>query len=507
VEVDRETLLAGGRYRLVRRIACGGVASVYEAVVPALGKRVAVKLMDPRFLGSREVVERFRLEARAASAIESEHIVDVHDVGEDERLGLYMVMELLQGEDLRRRLAREGRLAPDVAAAIALQAAWALGKAHAAGVVHRDLKPENLFLVERTVPGVFVKLLDFGIAKLVRRVQADALTAHGSTLGTPQYMSPEQIQAAPDVDHRTDVWSLGAVLFEALAGRPAYQEKATFAETMLQICQERAPRLAHVAPWVPPALAAVVDDALEPDRERRLSDAPAFAQRILEAVPDALAPASLMVVARAAALATSQKMRAAKQSGDRQSAPPGDPGFSDIAGEEEDADERVFARLGSVSSIRPLEAADLADAPVESSPRPARASREVPSGGASSRPPKQAFALSLSSALGARREPSVASWRPPSSAERRTRADGERLTLERFSTPLRDRRALAVLASAALVALGVSAWMIVASPSRATERSAAASPHGTKHARARLDLPQAPRVARARTEPAAPAAP
>src|SRR5204863_4555605 len=130
------------------------------------------------------------------------------------------------------------------------------------------------------------------------RAMADALTVRGETLGTPQYMSPEQVMASPDVDARTDVWSLGAVLFEALAGRPAYLPKATCAETLLQICDTRPPRLRDVASWVPAPLAAIVDDALEHDRAQRLPDAATFAQRILDAVPDALAPTSMLTAGR-----------------------------------------------------------------------------------------------------------------------------------------------------------------------------------------------------------------
>jgi serine/threonine protein kinase len=294
-----------GRYRIRRKIASGGIATVYEGLVAELGKRVAIKLIDERFVDEAEVVERFRLEARAASAIESEHIVQVFDIGEDPTFGLFMVMEFLHGEDLGKRLARVGRVDVDVAAAIGQQASWALAKAHELGIVHRDLKPENLFLIERSAPGTFVKLLDFGIAKLTRELGLGmaGLTARGTTLGTPQYMSPEQIQAAPDIDHGTDIWSLGAVLFEALAGRPAFAPQPTFVETLLQICTELPPRLADVAPWVPADLASIVDSALEPDRSKRLPDARTFARRLLDVAHGpltvAFAPSSLVLAARA----------------------------------------------------------------------------------------------------------------------------------------------------------------------------------------------------------------
>src|SRR5438477_657215 len=173
---------------------------------------------------SRELTARFKREARAASAVESEHIVQVFDAGADPDVGLFMVMEYLVGEGLEQRLAREAWrcLNPATAAQIAYQTALALMKAHASRVIHRDLKPANIFLTEAEDGALRVKVLDFGISKLLAsdmssasRSDAFALTQEGVVLGTPQYMSPEQARGLKTVDHRTDVWSLGAVLYEA----------------------------------------------------------------------------------------------------------------------------------------------------------------------------------------------------------------------------------------------------------------------------------------------------
>jgi serine/threonine-protein kinase len=168
-------------------------------------------------------------------------------------------------------------------------------KAHASRVIHRDLKPANVFLTERDDGSLRVKILDFGISKLLASSEASMtskeglmeLTAAGVALGTPQYMSPEQAQGLTTVDHRTDVWGLGVVLYEALAGVPAYPELANYQETIMKILTERAPPLASVAPWVPPKLAAVVHDAIEHDVTKRIPDCATFAERIMEAVPEA----------------------------------------------------------------------------------------------------------------------------------------------------------------------------------------------------------------------------
>jgi serine/threonine-protein kinase len=286
-----------GKYLVKRLIGVGGMGSVFEGEHIEIGKRVAIKVIDPVHAGSEEVAVRFKREARAASRVESENIVQVFDVGNDPESGLYMVMEYLVGEDLAQRLERETRLDVQLAASIGAQAARALAKAHAAGVVHRDLKPANLFLTMREDGFLRVKILDFGISKLMRDESGislappapggrRALTRQGIVIGTPQYMSPEQAQGLP-VDHRTDVWSLGAVLYEALAGRTAFKEMPTYEQTIIQIVMNQPKALSDVAPWVPPELAAVIHEALTHEVSQRLPDCGVFASRLVQAAPGA----------------------------------------------------------------------------------------------------------------------------------------------------------------------------------------------------------------------------
>jgi serine/threonine protein kinase len=269
--------LLAGRYRIQNILGEGGMAIVYEGEHVAIGKRVAIKLVQSLFARDDEIVNRFEREARSASAVESEHIVHVFDVGADPELGLFLVMELLKGEDLGRVLARRGALDPLFASALIKQAALGLEKAHSAGIVHRDLKPANVFLVDRDDGTTLVKLVDFGIAKVVReahdaRFSRKGITRRGTAIGTPQYMSPEQAQGLETVDHRTDVFTLGAVLFEAIAGRPYMEERATYEQTILQLITTPAPRLSSVVPGIPPALDQLVADMMEHDPARRVQD-------------------------------------------------------------------------------------------------------------------------------------------------------------------------------------------------------------------------------------------
>ncbi|HEY2516355.1 MAG TPA: serine/threonine-protein kinase [Polyangiaceae bacterium] len=287
-----------GKYRLRRLIGVGGMGSVYEGQHLDLAKKVAVKIIDSASIGSSELATRFKREARAASAVESENIVQVFDVGRDPEVGLYMVMELLQGEDLEMRLRKQlgRRLDPVTVAQLGYQIARALLKAHTARVIHRDLKPANIFLTDREDGSLRVKILDFGISKLLASEASIAtgkegllnLTAAGVALGTPQYMSPEQAQGLTTVDHRTDIWGLGVVMYEALAGVPAYPELSSYQETILKILGEKPKPLAQIAPWVPTALARLVHEAVTHDVNKRIQDCATFAQRIAEAVPEAI---------------------------------------------------------------------------------------------------------------------------------------------------------------------------------------------------------------------------
>jgi serine/threonine protein kinase len=285
-----------GKYEIKRRLGRGGFGAVYEAVHVEIGRRVAIKTIDLAHAGSIERVTRFRREARAAGQIESPHIVHVFDIGEDPELGLYMVMELLTGEDLASKLERVGKLPVAHAVAFAHQAAIGLAKAHAAGVVHRDLKPANMFLVTREEQTqATVKIVDFGVSKLAADARSpgdgEAITRAGITMGTPQYMSPEQVRGG-DVDKRTDVWALGAVLYEMLAGKPAYPLLESYERTFISIALGKPPPLAKVAPWVPPGIIAAVEDAMEHDLDLRCPDCDLFADALVDAMPEAFPESS-----------------------------------------------------------------------------------------------------------------------------------------------------------------------------------------------------------------------
>ncbi len=303
MEVDElvGTTIAG-KYRLRRLIGVGGMGAVYEGQHIDLGKKVAIKIIDAGGDTSAELATRFKREARAASAVESDGIVQVFDVGTDPDVGLYMVMELLQGEDLEMRLRREPtrRLDPVVVAQIGYQVARALVKAHGARVIHRDLKPANIFLCARDDGSLRVKILDFGISKLLASDASIAtnkdgllaLTAAGVALGTPQYMSPEQAQGLTTVDHRCDVWGLGVVLYEALAGIPAFPELGSYQDTILNVLRGQPVPLSRAAPWVPEALARAVHDAIQHNVAARIADCAAFAARLEDAIPEAVLGAS-----------------------------------------------------------------------------------------------------------------------------------------------------------------------------------------------------------------------
>jgi serine/threonine protein kinase len=298
--VDRLGECVAGKYELRSLLGVGAMGAVYESVHVDLGKRMAIKLLRPEFSGSPEVVARFRREARAASAIVSEHIAQIFDFGRDERLGLYMVIEYLNGEDLETRLAREHRVEARDAATIAWQAARGLARAHEAGVIHRDLKPANVFLTQRDDGSLLAKILDFGISKLERAKWASlsdgeddgepTLTEFGTTLGTPQYMSPEQCRGIQELDGRTDVWSLCAVLYEMLAGQPAISDAGGFVAAMERIVSKDVRPLLELAPWVPEELAKVVDAGLVRNPEARIRDVSKLADRLIRACPPEIMP-------------------------------------------------------------------------------------------------------------------------------------------------------------------------------------------------------------------------
>ena len=266
-------MLAGrtiGPYQVLEPVGDGGMGVIYKALDTRLGRTVALKFIKPRLDGDLSAAERFRLEARTAGALEHPNICTIHDIGETEDGRLYLAMPLYDGETLEKRISR-GPLAVEEATDIAVQVLRGLAKAHARGVIHRDIKPANVFL---TADGV-VKVLDFGIAKL-----ADvSLTGPASRpLGTVAYMSPEQAHGTP-VDHRTDLWSLAAVLYEMLSGKRPYARGVP--DTTAEGRASRPASLTEQRPEVGQALEQVVMKGLALAPAHRFPSADEFAQALL----------------------------------------------------------------------------------------------------------------------------------------------------------------------------------------------------------------------------------
>ena len=257
-------VVLAGKYRIERVLGQGGMGVVAAAYHIHLEQRVALKLMLPHALANTEAVSRFVREARAAARITSEHVARVFDVGTLETGAPYIAMEYLEGADLSQLLASRGRLPVDEAIDYLLQACEALAEAHRVGIVHRDLKPGNLYLVQRVDGQQLIKVLDFGISKMSgASAQSDAPATRTSALmGSPLYMSPEQMGSSRDVDPRSDIWALGVVLYEMLAGAPPFD-----GETLPQVCarvmSEPPPPLHARAQGLPPALYDVVNRCLQ----------------------------------------------------------------------------------------------------------------------------------------------------------------------------------------------------------------------------------------------------
>jgi serine/threonine protein kinase len=264
-----------GRYQIVRKLGEGGMGAVYLAIHTVLEKQVALKVLHGEFARKPDLVERFMQEARAASRISHENVIDISDFGTTPEGLVFFAMELLNGHDLHEEIARAriagARLPWDRSKKIFLQICAALTAAHAKGIIHRDLKPENVYLVEFLGEGDFVKLLDFGIAKLTEVGENDRkLTRTGMLFGTPEYMSPEQARG-DQVDHRVDVYAMGCILFQLVTGRVPFE-----AENFMGVLSLHLTEPPPVAPpemfdqiGAPREIAGVIARALEKDRGAR----------------------------------------------------------------------------------------------------------------------------------------------------------------------------------------------------------------------------------------------
>jgi predicted Ser/Thr protein kinase len=288
-----------GNYRITKLLGEGGMGMVYLAEHPGLGRRVAVKILHPDLARSDEMVQRLFNEARAANAIGHRGIIEVSDFGVLPSGAPYIVMEYLVGDSLAVRMNTAGRLSLAAAVEIADQAAGALGAAHAQGIVHRDLKPDNFFLIrDPNLPGrELLKILDFGIAKLTQRPfsAGEVRTRTGAILGTPRYMSPEQSRDSRDVDHRSDIYSLGVILHEMLAGEPPFVSTSWGELAHLHIGVSP-PSLRSLVPDVPDNVDQIVRRALEKDPDARFQSM----KELQEALAGVTVPRTLVMSERTA---------------------------------------------------------------------------------------------------------------------------------------------------------------------------------------------------------------
>jgi predicted Ser/Thr protein kinase len=272
-----------GKYRVLGELGRGGMGVVLEAEHVGVSERFAIKLV--RAEGGEGGVKRLMREAKLAAQVGGRHVARVYDVGALGDGRMFLVMERLYGEDLQSTLRRRGALPLDEAVGYVEQACEAVGRAHAAGVIHRDLKPANLFLANEDGGGVVVKVLDFGLAKLAERPRIDdelSLTTSATVIGSPRYMSPEQIRDARGVDERSDVWSLGVILFEMLAGEPPFAG-TTISGLWASIVADPPRPLKGLRPEVPGALAALVEACLAKDPRERPASVAELSRRVREA--------------------------------------------------------------------------------------------------------------------------------------------------------------------------------------------------------------------------------
>jgi serine/threonine protein kinase len=277
--------LVANKYRVERVLGRGGMGVVVAAMHEQLAQRVAIKMLLPEAKASPQALARFAREARTAATIRGEHVARVLDVGELEGGAPYIVMEYLDGRDLAQTLAERGTLGCEEAVAFVLQACEAIAEAHAAGIIHRDLKPSNLFVSRGPDGSPLVKVLDFGISKRLLCSDSDGLlTTTSSFIGSPLYSPPEQLVRSHDVDARSDIWSLGTILFEALAGRPPFVGDSVM-HVASKIFNEDPPSLLELRPELPADLNAVVMRCLRRRPDERYPDVRALARALAPFAP------------------------------------------------------------------------------------------------------------------------------------------------------------------------------------------------------------------------------
>jgi len=275
------------KYRVERVLGAGGMGIVVAARHVELNVLVAIKFLLPHVLSNQQAVTRFAREARAAVRIKSEHVARVSDVGTLESGAPYMVMEYLEGTDLASYLRSRTRLSPDKAVHFVLQACQAIAEAHQLGIVHRDLKPANLFLTRAADGSDVVKVLDFGISKNIDPNQSHgtaSMTTAAGALGSPTYMSPEQLTEAGEVDERTDIWALGVILYEFLVGTPPFRAE-NLPKLFLAILHQKTPSPQPLRPDLPAQLVSTIMRCLEKDRSKRFANVDEFAASLIDVAP------------------------------------------------------------------------------------------------------------------------------------------------------------------------------------------------------------------------------
>jgi serine/threonine-protein kinase len=282
-----------GKYRVERMLGMGCMGVVVAAHHLTLQQPVAIKFMLPGKGTTQDQLTRFLREAQASARLKSEHVARVLDAATLESGAPYLVMELLDGHDLAAELAQRGALPIAEAVDYVLQACEAIAEAHAAGIIHRDIKPANLFLVRAGSGRATVKVLDFGISKWTDQAQ---MTHEQAVLGSPLYMSPEQMRTSTKVDARADIWSLGAMLYELIAGQPPFNGDSMM-ELFTKVNFEQPTPLAKYRPDAPATLEAVLLQCFEKDRERRW---PSLAELAAALVPFGTAPHAAISAERVA---------------------------------------------------------------------------------------------------------------------------------------------------------------------------------------------------------------
>ncbi|MBW2261941.1 MAG: protein kinase [Deltaproteobacteria bacterium] len=271
--------IIGGKYELLRLLGEGGMGAVYEARHVEIRQHVALKLLHFQLARDQEIRQRFFREAMSAGEIGHENIIEMHDIGRDVTGSIYLVMELLKGESLAEKVRRVGAMDVAQAADVMLQALDALNASHAKGITHRDMKPENVFLCRLGGRDDFVKILDFGIAKVKDPEDGEALTRTGAMLGTACYMAPEQIAGDREADHRMDIYACGIILYQMLAGRVPF-DSTSIHTVIYKIMNEDPPPLSEFRANLPHEIEEIVRRAITRNRDHRYQTVADFAHAL-----------------------------------------------------------------------------------------------------------------------------------------------------------------------------------------------------------------------------------